>query len=134
MSEGMKFDGEKIKTELLYKDFVEQLEEIAGVLTFGANKYAPRSWQTVPNGFERYYAALIRHTNARNKGELIDPESGRSHLSHAACCLLFMMGLDSNNVTLFSDGQGGFTKVLNSELAEARERAIKNLSDKGRAF
>ena len=57
MSEGMKFDGEKIKTELLYKDFVSELEEIAEVLTFGANKYAARSWATVRNGFERYYAA-----------------------------------------------------------------------------
>lgn len=95
MSGGMKFDGEKIKTELLYQDFVNELEEVASVLTFGANKYAARSWKTVPNGFERYYAALIRHTNARIKGEMIDPESGKSHLSHAACCLLFMMGLDS---------------------------------------
>lgn len=134
MEEGMKFDGDKIKTELLYKDFVNELEEIAGVLTFGANKYAPRSWQTVLNGFERYYAALIRHTNARLKGELTDSESGRSHLSHAACCLLFMMRLDSNDITLFSDGQEGFTKISNSKLAEARERTINNLDDESRAF
>ena len=93
-SNDMKFDGEKIKTELLYKDFVNELEEISEVLTFGAKKYAARSWKNVDNGFERYYAALIRHTNARLKGEMIDPESGKSHLSHAACCLLFMMGID----------------------------------------
>jgi len=98
MSEGKKFDCDKLKVHLLYKTLVEPLEDVAKVLTFGADKYGEDNWQNLDNGFDRYYAAFIRHTNARVKGETLDPESGLPHLAHAACCLLFMMFLDRKPV------------------------------------
>lgn len=97
MSEGKKYDQDKLKVELLYKDLVNELEDIAKVLSFGAKKYGSRNWQNLDNAQERYTAALIRHTNAFMKGELLDPESGLSHLAHAGCCILFLMFLTKDS-------------------------------------
>jgi len=94
---GKKYDSEKLKTNLLYKTLVNELEDVVKVLTFGANKYGENNWQQLEGGFDRYSAALFRHINARLRGEHTDAESGLSHLSHAACCLLFMMYLDNSS-------------------------------------
>lgn len=89
MEEGKKYDGDKVRVELLYKDLVEELEGVAKVLTFGSKKYGSRNWMNLDNGVERYLAAAFRHINAFMKGEVKDPESGEDHLSHAICCILF---------------------------------------------
>jgi hypothetical protein len=41
----------------------------------------------------RLLDAALRHTFTFADGEDIDEESGESHLAHAACCLLFALGL-----------------------------------------
>jgi len=94
MEEGRKLDNGKLRWDLLPMDCIE---DIVQVLTSGAVKYAPNNWQLVENGKERYYAAMMRHLVAHRKGELIDPDSGETHLSHAACCLVFMMWLEKQN-------------------------------------
>lgn len=66
---------------------------VARVLTFGAEKYARDAWQTVENAEVRYMDAALRHLNAHRRGELVDDESGESHLAHAACCILFMLDM-----------------------------------------
>lgn len=91
MKLGTKFDGKKILWNLLPWD---EVEEVAKVMTHGAMKYSPMNWQHVANAEERYFAAALRHIVAWKKGEKIDKESGRSHLSHAICCLLFIMWFD----------------------------------------
>lgn len=60
----------------------ETIEEAVKVFTFGAQKYGINTWQNLPNGFERYRAAFLRHMVAHLKGEELDPESGLLHLSH----------------------------------------------------
>ena len=86
-----KKDHGKLLWDLLpYK----QVEEIVDVITFGAEKYEPYGWQKVPDAKNRYFAALMRHLTAWWEGEKIDPESGKSHLAHAGCCLLFLMWFD----------------------------------------
>lgn len=60
----------------------ETIEEAVKVFTFGAKKYGINTWQNLPNGFERYRAAFLRHMVAHLKGEEFDPESGLLHLSH----------------------------------------------------
>ncbi len=85
---GIKHDGEKPRWDLL------PLSTLAGavrVLTFGAGKYSPDNWMHVPDPVRRYYAAMMRHVTAWQSGELVDPETGESHLAHAICCLLFML-------------------------------------------
>ena len=97
MKEGKKYDTGKLRWDLLP---VECVEEVVKILTFGAEKYAPNNWQLVDNANERYYAALMRHIIAWRKGELLDPESGLSHLSHAACNVVFLMWLGNNESIL----------------------------------
>lgn len=96
---GMKYDDGKPRMDLLLSGCPNALEQVAQILTFGAQKYAAHSWQTVPQGEERYLAALLRHLTAHSKGEKNDPESGMSHLAHAACNTLFILELEARKCT-----------------------------------
>lgn len=82
----LKFDTEKPRMELLP---TAPLVGIAEILTFGAEKYAPHNWRL---GFDysRLIGAAYRHLSAFNDGEDLDPESGKSHIDHALCCLMFL--------------------------------------------
>lgn len=91
---GMKYDDGKPRMALLFDGCPHALEAVAQVLTFGAQKYAAHSWQTVPDGEERYKSALLRHLTAVGKGEEIDSESNLHHLAHAACNALFILELE----------------------------------------
>lgn len=91
---GMKFDGGKPRMALLFDGCPNALAAVGEVLTFGAQKYAAHSWQTVPEGQERYKSALIRHLLAVGNGEELDSESGLHHLAHAACNALFILELE----------------------------------------
>lgn len=88
---GRKFDGDKLRWDLLPFREVEQVVEI---LTIGAKKYDDNNWQNV-KPFTRYVAAAWRHFIAWCKGEKLDPESGKNHLAHAICCLLFLLWNDN---------------------------------------
>lgn len=89
-----KFDGDKLRYELIPP---EPLEELAKVLTYGAKKYAANSWQKVEPFEDRYYAALMRHLAEWRKGYDHDDESGLLHLSHAFCCLMFLLTNEVQN-------------------------------------
>lgn len=92
---GMKFDGDKVRAELLLQGMPRTLEGIADILTFGARKYAAHSWQHVEDGINRYEAAAMRHKLARMKGEMLDPESGKPHILHELCSLMFVAELQA---------------------------------------
>lgn len=103
MGAGMKYDGGKPRMDLLLSGCPNALEQVSQILTFGAQKYAAHSWQTVPRGEDRYLAALLRHLTAHSKGENNDPESGMSHLAHAACNALFILELEARKCALDSE-------------------------------
>lgn len=84
---GVKHDQQKARYDLLTHEF---LEGTASVLTFGAQKYGDRNWE-LGMKWGRPFAALMRHIWAWWRGEEKDPESGLSHLAHAACNLCFLM-------------------------------------------
>jgi hypothetical protein len=86
--EGLKYDEGKTRFDLVDPEFEEL---VAKVMTFGANKYKPNSWQNVEDPVNRYYAALRRHINAWRKGEKIDPESKLPHLAHVAVNAMFLL-------------------------------------------
>lgn len=86
-TEGRKYDGGKPEYGLIPPLF---LDDVAKVLTFGAHKYERDNWRYVDDAERRYFDALQRHIWAHKRGETIDPESGFSHLAHAACCLMFL--------------------------------------------
>lgn len=86
-TEAKKFDNKKVRTELLP---IFALESIAGVFTFGAEKYEAWNW-TKGLKYSRIYGALLRHLFAWYKGEDKDKESGESHLFHAGCCIMMLI-------------------------------------------
>lgn len=85
---GLKFDTGKLRYSLIP---TSTLKGIAEVLTFGAEKYAPNSWQTIPNAEERYLDALIRHLESWRAGETYDNESNLHHLKHLLCNASFLL-------------------------------------------
>jgi hypothetical protein len=93
---GMKFDNGKLDYTLLPWG---SLDEVVKVLEFGAKKYARDNWKNVENAEARYLAAAFRHMVQYNNGEANDSETGLSHLAHATCCLLFIMGLEDTDGT-----------------------------------
>jgi hypothetical protein len=64
--------------------------EVAQVLTHGGDKYGDENWRHCDN-WSRYVDALGRHINAYRRGDQYDHETGRHHLAHAICCLLFLL-------------------------------------------
>ena len=94
MKEGIKFDCEKPRWDLLQ---YEEVEAVVRVLTNGAKKYADDNWKKVEPYDKRYFAAAMRHIVAWNKGEILDDEDKEPHLAHAICCLLFIMYKDKES-------------------------------------
>lgn len=90
---GLKYDGDKVRMDLLTDGMPRALEAVGEILTFGAQKYKAHSWKAVEGNTERYNAAKVRHMIARAKGEERDPESGMLHLAHEACNALFLLEL-----------------------------------------
>lgn len=83
---GTKDDGGKPRVDLLP---FGALTEVAHVMTFGAQKYAAYNWHGL--SCSRLFAAALRHLWAWWRGEDNDPETGQSHVAHAACCVLMVL-------------------------------------------
>lgn len=90
---GLKFDEDKVRYELLPPELIEAT---SNVLTFGAKKYADRNWELGMN-WSRPFGALMRHMWAWWNPFVSDndPETGYSHLHHAACCLAFLISYEA---------------------------------------
>lgn len=95
-NKGMKFDDGKPQWNLVIKKL---LEGLVRVLEFGAKKYAPHSWQTVPNAKTRYFDAIERHLGALQNEDgsinlnAVDAESGLPHTGHILANAYFLEGL-----------------------------------------
>lgn len=92
--EGVKYDSKKLRWSLLPLGAVEEVVE---VLEYGAQKYAPDNWMKVPEASDRYWDAAMRHLVAWKKDGPLDDETKKSHLAHAACCLLFMLWFEQKD-------------------------------------
>lgn len=76
----------------------EVTEELVKVMMSGNMKYPVDSWKSVVNENPlRYYSAAMRHLEAWRKGEMLDKDDGLPHLSHAYCCLAFLVWNNINN-------------------------------------
>lgn len=93
MNVGMKFDGDKVRLDLIDPDFIVSVGQ---VLTFGAKKYAPNNWQKVDDPVNRYYAAALRHLLAWRAGEKNDEESKLNHLKHVATNIMFLLHFEED--------------------------------------
>lgn len=88
---GLKYDKGKPNLSLVFSGFAKALQDVGHVGTFGARKYTPAGWKSVPNLQERYMSALLRHTFAVLDNEPFDCETGRHHLAHVAWNALAML-------------------------------------------
>jgi hypothetical protein len=95
-NEGTKFDDGKTEYCYMSPIFIEELNK---VLTFGAKKYEAHNWR---KGFKwsRVISALFRHIYAWVSGVDKDPETGISHLAHAACCIMFLVEFEKTHKEL----------------------------------
>lgn len=96
MAEGRKYDGGKLRYDLLP---IRPLAEVVKVYTLGAKKYADRNWEL---GIEwsRVYGALQRHANAYWGGEVLDSELGTNHLASVIWCALALMEFEQTHPEL----------------------------------
>lgn len=90
-SVGLKFDQDKPRYDLLDTYAIDQL---AQVLTFGAKKYAAHNWRKGITT-SRLIAAAFRHLFTYLGEQDKDQETGLSHVAHAMCCCMFLLGLES---------------------------------------
>lgn len=91
MSKGRKDDQGKRRWGLVPWD---ALGEIVDVLMWGAKKYGDNNWELVEDAEDRYSDALLRHVLSKLQGESVDADTGKSHLAHAGCCILFLLALE----------------------------------------
>lgn len=90
-NEGVKFDSGKPRMDLIPPELFTAVGDILG---FGAEKYSARNWE-LGMDWGRPYAALLRHITAWWGGEDLDPESGKPHTWHAACCIAFLVAFEA---------------------------------------
>ena len=82
----IKADGGKLRMELIP---TSALYGLGRVLTHGAIKYSPNSWQQVE--YERYIGALIRHLVAFIDDPTgVDADSGLLHTEHLLANAVFL--------------------------------------------
>lgn len=92
--EGRKDDQDKPRLDLIAPEIQTALGEI---LAFGAKKYDARNWEKGMS-WGRVYGALMRHLWAWWAREDKDRETGKSHLWHAACCIMFLVAYEARGV------------------------------------
>jgi len=95
-TEGKKFDAEKTDMSLLSSI---AMYKIAEIMTFGKKKYSANNWR---GGivYSRLIGAALRHIFSWLGGESLDPETGKSHLAHASCCLMMLLEFETTRPDL----------------------------------
>ena len=83
-SPGAKVDAGKAQFDYVLAYFPNALSAVNEVADYGAKKYTPGGWVTVPNGPKRYGNAMMRHHISRLGGEINDPATNLMHAAHAA--------------------------------------------------
>jgi hypothetical protein len=115
---GMKFDDGKLPYHLVDPFAIAWL---AGILAYGAAKYAPENWRLVDNANDRYYSALKRHLEAWRTGEQDDEENGMPHLSAVMFCSMCLLAKNAPRDL----------KVIALRTKEAVRRALEAKAAKG---
>jgi hypothetical protein len=83
---GLRHNAGKVQLSWIVPEF---LRGLARVMMFGATKYAPWNWAR-GMAWTKCYDCLQRHMTAWYEGEDLDPETGLSHLDHAAANLMML--------------------------------------------
>lgn len=78
------------------------VEGVAKIMAFGAEKYAPRNWEQGIS-YSRVFGAAMRHYMLRG---LVDSESGFPHRHHFLCCYMFLAAYTARGLHEFDDRPG----------------------------
>ena len=89
---GLRYNNNKPRLDLLD---AQALEGLAQVLTFGAQKYAAHNWRKGLSVSETI-GSMLRHIAAIQRGEDVDPESGKPHIDHVGCNWMFLSNFFKN--------------------------------------
>lgn len=99
---GAKWDGNKLPVNLFFDGLPRAIKAVTEIMKYGRDKYstdtydASGSWLKVPDGINRYTAAMRRHDlNIAEAGNhfVTDDESGLLDAAHRACDALFVLEL-----------------------------------------
>ena len=93
-TKGVKYDSDKPRWELVP---FRAMKEVVEVLTYGSKKYSDDNWKIVPDARKRYVSAAFRHLTDWADGDKKDKETGKSHLAHAICCLLYLLWFEQED-------------------------------------
>lgn len=117
MNESIKNDykDHKLRWDLLP---LAEIEDIVKVYTAGADKYGPNKWQGLPDGYNRYKGAMLRHLMEFEKGNPIDEETGCLHLAQVAWNAIAMLYCSKQN-----------NKSKQDQMLEALDKRIKEKID-----
>lgn len=118
-NEGKKndFKDQKLRWDLLP---LEEIQDIVKVYTEGSKKYGDNNWQNLPNGMQRYKAALLRHLVEFDSGKEIDTETGCRHLAQVAWNAIAMLWISKHKA---------FKKTTTETLMKALDERIKEKID-----
>lgn len=111
------FKDNKLRWDLLP---LPEIEDIVAVYTAGSKKYGDNNWQNLPNGLQRYKAALLRHLLCYEKGEEFDEETGCRHLAQVAWNAIAMLWISKYKT---------FKKATPEMLVKALDKRIKEKVD-----
>jgi hypothetical protein len=82
---GLKYDAMSAPVvTLCFNYFPHALAAVANVSEYGARKYTPMGWRTVPNGVARYTDALGRHLLKEAVEVYDEKDSGLAHAAQVA--------------------------------------------------
>lgn len=93
MERSLRYNEEKPKWSLVH---YKSLEPMVRVLEMGAKKYSADNWKIGLNRSE-ILESTMRHLTALMDGELLDKESGISHMAHIQCNAMFYNYHEANN-------------------------------------
>jgi len=88
-----KYDSGKPRVDLIEPDFLLGMGEVLGI---GSSKYSDNNWKKCTD-MNRFYSACLRHLFQWKNGEVLDKETGKSHLLHASANLMFLYYLGKND-------------------------------------
>lgn len=93
---GAKLDAGKNRLGMVLGGFSDALWDVGLVGTFGADKYSEHGWLYVPDAYDRYTNAMLRHWLDEARGELLDPQTRLLHAAHLAWNALARLQLLKN--------------------------------------
>ena len=124
MTESIKndFKDHKLRWDLLP---LKEIEDIVKVYTAGADKYGPDKWQNLPDGYNRYKGAMLRHLMEYEKGNDVDKETQCLHLAQMAWNAIAMLYCSKHK----EDKQSKLLKALDQRI-EKSVNICNNILDK----